>query len=130
MEHGGKVHSEERGNMSSLEHCVKINITQYSDWATDWKTGKSVFNASQRQEVFAFSMASRSALGLTQPVIQFGSWGFPSLVRRPVPEADHSTRAQSLRVLGSAYVFMLRCLIKLRADLVFYFFPFWRHVVA
>jgi hypothetical protein len=49
-----------------------------------------VFNSRQVQEIFLFSTAFGSALGLSQPLIQWVSGTLSSGVKRPGSEADNS----------------------------------------
>jgi hypothetical protein len=59
-------------------------------WATGWTIGILGFNSRQGLRIFLFTPASRTALGPTQPHIQWVA-GVPFLgVKRPGREDDHS----------------------------------------
>jgi hypothetical protein len=55
-------------------HVFLISVrigSQYSEWATSWKTEVSVFDSRQGQICLLLSTVSRPSLGPTQPPIQW-----------------------------------------------------------
>jgi hypothetical protein len=96
-------------------------------WATGWTIGVLGFDSWRRLGIFLFTTASRTALGPTQPPIQWVP-GVPSLeVKRPGREADHSpTSSAEVKNAWSytstpLYVFMAWCLVKHRDNCTFTF---------
>jgi hypothetical protein len=64
-------------------------------WATGWTIEDLGFDSRPGLGIFLFTTASRTALGPTQPPIQWVC-GVPSLrVKRPGREADHSSSSSS-----------------------------------
>jgi hypothetical protein len=59
-------------------------------WATGWTIGVLGFDSRQGLAIFLFSAASRTALGPTQPPIQWVPGAFSLGVERQGHEADHS----------------------------------------
>jgi hypothetical protein len=59
-------------------------------WATGWNIGVLVFDSRRGPEIFLFTTASRSALGPTQPPIQWVPGALSLGVKRPEREANHS----------------------------------------
>jgi hypothetical protein len=56
-------------------------------WATGWTIGVLGFDSRRRLGIFLFTTASRTALGPTQPPIQ---WALSLRVKQPERESDHS----------------------------------------
>jgi hypothetical protein len=86
------------------------------------RTGRSEFDSLQGQGIF-LATASRSALGSTQPPIQWVPGTLSPGVKRPGPETDHS-RPSSPEVKNAwnytstpQYVPMTWCLVKYRTRL-------------
>jgi hypothetical protein len=59
-------------------------------WATGWKIGVLGFDSRQGLGIFLSNTASRTALGLTQPPIQWVPGDLSLVVKRQGREADHS----------------------------------------
>jgi hypothetical protein len=59
-------------------------------WAAGWTIGVLGFDSRWGQGIFLFTTASRTALGPTQPPIQWVSVALSLGVKRPGREADHS----------------------------------------
>jgi hypothetical protein len=59
-------------------------------WATDWMIEVLGFDSQRWLGIFLFTTASRTALGLTQPPIQWVPGVLSLGVKRPRREADHS----------------------------------------
>jgi hypothetical protein len=59
-------------------------------WATDWTIGVLCFDSRRGLGIFLFTTASRTALGPTQPPIQWVPRALSLGVKRPGREADHS----------------------------------------
>jgi hypothetical protein len=95
-------------------HYVIFSIFQFS-WATGWTIGVLGFDFCRGLGILLFTTASRTALGPTQPPIQWIP-GIPSL--GPRREADHSppSSAEVKNVWSYTstphYVFMAWCLVK------------------
>jgi hypothetical protein len=60
-------------------------------WATGWTIGVLGFDSRQGLGIFLFTTASRTALGPTQPPIQWLSGALSLGVKRQRREADHSS---------------------------------------
>jgi hypothetical protein len=72
-----------RGRVAQSVQCLTM----------DWTTGRSGFDLRQRQEVFSVTSVSRSALGPTQPPVQWALGGhFPVGKAQPGRDADNSPR--------------------------------------
>jgi hypothetical protein len=59
-------------------------------WATGWKIGIPRFDSRRGLGIFFFTTASRTALGLTQPPIQWVPGALSLVVKRQECEGDHS----------------------------------------
>jgi hypothetical protein len=59
-------------------------------WATGWTIGVLGFDSRRRLGIFLFITASRTAVGSTQPPIQWVTGALSLGVKRPGREADHS----------------------------------------
>jgi hypothetical protein len=59
-------------------------------WATGWTIGVLGFDSRRWLGIFLFTTASRTALGPTQPPIQWIPEALSLEVKRPGCEADHS----------------------------------------
>jgi hypothetical protein len=82
---------------ASVYCCCYFVITQsgkfgYSlvKWATGWTIGVLGFDSWRGLGVLLFTTESRTALGPSQPPIQWVSWALSLVVKRPGREADHS----------------------------------------
>jgi hypothetical protein len=60
-------------------------------WATGWTIGVLEFDSRRGLGIFLFTTASRTALGPTQPPIQWVPGALSLGVKRPGREADHSS---------------------------------------
>jgi hypothetical protein len=85
-----------------------------------WMVGVLEFDSRRRLGIFLFTIVSRTALGPTQPPIQWIPGALSLGVKRPGREADHSSPS-SAEVNNAwsytstlQYVFMARCLVKHR----------------
>jgi hypothetical protein len=97
-------------------------------WATGWMLGVLGFDSRRGLGMFLFTTASRTALGPTQPPIQWVPGALYLAVRRPGREADHSPpscaeveNAWSYTSIPP-YVFMAWCLVKHRNNFTFTFY--------
>jgi hypothetical protein len=59
-------------------------------WATGWAIGILGFDSRRGLRIFLFTAASRTALGRTQPPIQWVPGALSLWVKRPGREADNS----------------------------------------
>jgi hypothetical protein len=59
-------------------------------WATGWTIGVLGFDSRRGLRIFLFTTASRTALGPTQPPLQWVPGALSLGVKRPGSEADHS----------------------------------------
>jgi hypothetical protein len=75
---------------ASLLVIQSSQLSRYSDWATGWTIGVLGINSRRGMGIFLFTIASRTALGPTQPPIQWVPGAFSMRVKRPGREADHS----------------------------------------
>jgi hypothetical protein len=95
-------------------------------WATGWTIGVLGFDSWQGLGIFLFTTASETAVGPTQPPIQWVPGALSLGVKWPRREADHS--ALSSADVNNAwsytstpqYVFMAWCLVKHRDNFTFY----------
>jgi hypothetical protein len=97
-------------------------------WAMSWMFGVLEFDSRRELGSFLFIIASRPALGPTQPPIQWVPGALSLGVKRPGREADHSPPS-SAEVKNAwsytstpQYVFMAWCLVKHRDNFIFYFY--------
>jgi len=94
-------------------------------WATGWTIGVLGFHSRRGLGIFLFTTLSRTALGLTQPPIQWVP-GDPSLgIKRPRRE-DYSPQSSAefknawSYASTPPYVFMALCLVKHSDNCTFY----------
>jgi hypothetical protein len=91
---------------------------RYSDWATAWTIGVLGFDSRRGLGICLFATASRTALGPTQPPIQWVAGVLSRGVKRPRREADYSPPSNAevknawSYTSTPQYVFMAWCLIK------------------
>jgi hypothetical protein len=92
-----------------------------------WTVGVSGFDYRRGLGIFLFTTASRTALWLTQPHIQWVTGAVSLRVKRPGRKADHSPPS-SAEVKNAwsytstpQYVFMEWCLVKHRDNFTFTF---------
>jgi hypothetical protein len=71
-----------RNKLITISVCVR--------WATGWTVGVLGFDSRRVLGIFLFTTASRTALGPTQPPIQWVSGALSLGVKRPGLESDHS----------------------------------------
>jgi hypothetical protein len=106
--------------------CVGAVIAQSVErWATGWTIGVLEFDSQRGLETFLFTTASRTALGPTQPPIQWVPGTLSLGVKRLGREADH-LRPSSVEVKNAwsytstpQYAFMVWCLVKQRDTFTF-----------
>jgi hypothetical protein len=88
-------------------------------WATDWTIGVLEFDSRRELGIFLFTTVSRTALGPTQPSIQWVTGALSLGIKRPGREADHSPPSSAKDKNAWSYfstpqcVFMAWCLVKL-----------------
>jgi hypothetical protein len=91
-----------------------------------WTFGVLGFDSRLGLEIFLFTTASRTALGPTQPPIQWVPAAFSLGVKRPGREVDHlppssaEVKNASSYTSTPQYVFMAWCLVKHRDNFTFY----------
>jgi len=94
---------------------------------TEVRAGRLEFDSRLGQGCFLIATASRPALGLTQPPIQWVPGGFSPGVKRPGYKADHSppysAEIKNVWKYTSTppYVFVVWCLVKKTEKLTFNF---------
>jgi hypothetical protein len=69
---------------------IKGECRSMCSWATSRTIGVLGFDSRRGLEIFLFITVSRTALGPTQPPIQWEPWALSLGVKRPGREADHS----------------------------------------
>jgi hypothetical protein len=74
--------------LGDLRRAVIAQSIQH--WATDWTIGVLGFDSRRGLETFLFTTVSRTALGPTQPPIQWVPGAISLEVKRPGREADRS----------------------------------------
>jgi hypothetical protein len=93
-----------------------------------WTIGVLGFDSRWRLGIFLFTIASRTALGPTQPPIKWVSRALSLGVKRLEREADHSPPSSAeVKHAWSytsipPYVFMVWCLVKHRDNFTFYLY--------
>jgi hypothetical protein len=89
-----------------------------TSWATGWTIGVLGFDSRRELGIFLFTTVYRTALGPTQPPIQWVPGALSLGLKRPGREADHSLPSCSeVKNVWSytstpQYVFMAWCLVK------------------
>jgi hypothetical protein len=73
----------------------KIPIFLMKRWATGWTIGVQGFDCRRGLGIFLFNTAFRTALGLTQPPIQWVPGTLSLGVKWPGREADHSPQSSA-----------------------------------
>jgi hypothetical protein len=77
-----------------FKFCLKIIRAVIAQsvqrWATGWTIGVLGFDSQRGLGIFIFTTASRTALGTTQPPIQWVPGALSLEVKQPGFEADHS----------------------------------------
>jgi hypothetical protein len=100
-------------------------------WAMGWTIGVLGFDSQWGLGIFLFTTMSRTALGSTQPPIQWVPWALPLGVSGQgmklttqlhlVPRSSMHTAIPPLH----QYVFMAWCLVKHKENFTFTFFTFY-----
>jgi hypothetical protein len=99
-------------------------------WAMGWMIGVLGFNSQWVLGIFLFTTMSRTALGPTQPPIQWVPRALSLGVKRPGHESDHSppSSAEVKNVWSYTstpqYTFMAWCFVQHRDNFTFTFFTF------
>jgi hypothetical protein len=104
-------------------HRLKDNIK-----ITGWTIGVLGFDYRRGLKIFLFTTATRTALGPTQPPIQWVTGALSLGVKRPGREADHSISCRGQRMSGAIprlpqYVFMAWCSVKAQGQLYLLLLP-------
>jgi hypothetical protein len=73
-----------------LSVYLKVQYLLVLRWATGWTIGVLEFDSRRRLGTFLFTTASRTALGPTQPPLQWVAEALSLGKKRPGSEADHS----------------------------------------
>jgi hypothetical protein len=108
---------------SSLNNRAVI-VQSVQRWATDWTIRVLRFDSRRGLEIFLFTTASRTALGPTQPPIQWVPGALSLGIKRPGSEAPHSP--PSSQTMNGAthplpqYAFIAWCLVKAQGQLYLY----------
>jgi hypothetical protein len=76
--------------ISHSSHVCWVIAQSVYRWATGWTIGVLGFDSPRRLGIFLFPSASRTALGPTQPPIQWVPGALSLRVKWPGREADHS----------------------------------------
>jgi hypothetical protein len=103
---------------------IRSNV-YYPRWATGWTIGVLRFDSRRGLGIFLFTTASRTALGPTQPPIQWIPGALSLGIKRPGREADHSPPSSAEVKNAWSYtstprnVFMAWCLVKHRGKFTF-----------
>jgi hypothetical protein len=79
-----------RDLLTSLIKKTALPAQSVQRWATGWTIGVLGFDSRWRLGIFLSTTASKTALGPTQPPIQWVPWALSLGVKRPGREADHS----------------------------------------
>jgi len=111
-----------RTNTRLLYYCLTDTRCSSVSIVTRLRCGRQVFNSRQGNEVifFLFHTASGTALGPTQPPIQWVPRDFCRRIKRPDRQADHSPPSSAeIKNAWSynstdPYVFLAWCLVKYR----------------
>jgi hypothetical protein len=98
--------------MHILLVCCKMSCFQVQTadeknlmhWATDWVIGVVGFDSGRGLKIFLSTTASKSALGPTQPPIQWVPAAFSLGVKRPGREADHSPPSNTEVINAWSYI--------------------------
>jgi hypothetical protein len=91
----------------------------------DWMIGVVGFDFRRGLGIFLFTTASRTALGPTQPPIQWEPGALFMAVKRPGREADHSPPSSAevknacSYISTPQYAFMAWCFVKHRDNFIF-----------
>jgi hypothetical protein len=95
-----------------------------------WTIGVLGFDSQRGLEIFLFTIAARTALGSTQPPIQWVPGGLSLGIKWPDHESDHSPPS-SVQVKNAwsytstpQYAFMAWCLVKHRDNFTLIFLKF------
>jgi len=75
--------------MKRPKNQITVHIFKSLRWATGWTMGVLEFDSRRGLETFFFTTASRTALRLTQRLIQWVSEDLSLGKKRPGREADH-----------------------------------------
>jgi hypothetical protein len=107
---------------------LNLNLQSVQRWAMGWTIGVLGFYSRRGLGIFLFTTASRTALGLTQPPIQWVRGALSLGAKWPGHEADNSPPS-SPEVKNAwsytstpLYVFMAWCLVKHWEKFTFYLY--------
>jgi hypothetical protein len=113
------------GHFQALRAVIVQSVQR---WATGWPIGVLGSDSRRGLGTFLFNTASRTALGPTQPLIQWVPGALSLGVKQPGREADHSppsgAEVENTWSYTSIpqYVFMGWCLVKHRDNFTFYLY--------
>jgi hypothetical protein len=101
----GRQHNWTSALCCSDGHRTNYRYQSVQRWATGWTIGVLGFDSRRGLGIFLFTTASRTALGPTQPPIQWEPGALSLGVKRPGREADHSpTSSAEVKELVELYL--------------------------
>jgi hypothetical protein len=113
----------------SPQHCSQMRAAIAQSvwrWTTGWTIGVLGFDSRRGLGTFLLTTASRTALGPTQPPVQWVPGALSLGIKRPGREADHSPPSSAEvkewvdLYLHPQYAFLAWCLVKAQGQLYLY----------